>query len=169
MDAGSQAVALGGAAQEIEEAGAVLGRQRRQELGVQLGYSLLSFRQERMRGGQEMEGMGPAVTGVTATFHEVAFLQVVHQSDHDIAVDLQRLAELLLRAAVVGAQEFQHAEMARLDAERRQQITEAVGGMEAQLAEEESGMGRQLRRVGHTPYDTPINAPLRIALLIDNH
>lgn len=151
MDAGTQAVALGGAAQEIEEDGAILGSQRGQEFGVQLGYPLLGFDQEGMGGRQEMKGVGTAVARVATTLHEVAFLQVVHQADHHIAMDLQRLAELLLSAAVVGAQEFQHAEVARLDAERRQQITEAVGGMEAQLAEEESGVGRQLRRVGHTP------------------
>ncbi len=151
MDAGAKAVALGGSTQQIEEERAILGRQGRQEFGVQLGHSPLGFGQQGVRGGQEMQGVGAPVSGVAATLHEVAFLEVVHQADHDIAVDLQRLAELLLRAAVVGAQEFQHAEVTGLDAQRRQQITEAVRGMEAQLAEEESGVGRQLSRVGHTP------------------
>lgn len=151
VDAGTKAVAFGGAAQEIEEDGTILGSQRGQEFGVELGDPLLGFDQEGMGGGQEMKGVGTAVARVATTLHEVAFLQVVHQADHHIAMDLQRLAELLLSAAVMGTQEFQHAEVARLDAERRQQITEAVGGMEAQLAEEKSGVGRQLRRVGHTP------------------
>lgn len=151
MDAGAKAVSLGGSAQEVEEDRTVLGRERGQDLGVQLDYSLLGFGQQGMRGGQEVEGVGSAVGGMAAAFHEVAFLQVIHESDHHIAVDIQRLAELLLGAAVVGAQEFQHAEVAGLDTERREQIAEAVGGVEAQLAEEESGVGRQLRRVGHTP------------------
>lgn len=151
MDAGTKAVAFGGSTQEIEEDRTILGSQRGQEFGVQLGHPLLGFGQEGMSGGQEMKGVGTAVVRVASTLHEVAFLQVVHQADHHIAVDIQRLAEFLLSAAVMSVQEFQHAEVARLDAERRQQITEAVGGVEAQLAEEESGVGRQLRRVGHTP------------------
>ncbi len=151
MDAGAQTIARRDSAQEIQKEAAILGRQRGQEFGVQLVHPLLGFDQEGMGGGQETQGVRPAVGGVATAFHEVAFLQVVDQADHDIAVDVERLAELLLGAAVVGLQEFQHAEVAGLDAERREEITEAIGAVEAQLAEEESSVGRQLRRVGHTP------------------
>lgn len=50
VDAGAKTVAFGGSAQEIEEEDAVLGRQRGQELGIELGHSLLGFGEEGMGG-----------------------------------------------------------------------------------------------------------------------
>lgn len=151
MDAGAQTVARGGALEEVEEGGPLFGGEGGEEFGVEGFDDSFGPRQEGVGGGEEVDGVGAAVGGMPTAFDQAASLEVVDQGDHHVAVDIERLAEFLLGAAVVLAEQLQHAEMPGLDVERGEQVGEPVRGMEAQLADEEGGVGGQRGGgIGHT-------------------
>jgi hypothetical protein len=79
-----------------------LGRvQSPEQLGFEPGQQRFGFGVELTAGGQQVHGVGAAIGGMAAAFNETAQLHVVDQADHDVAVDVQRLAHLVLAQAIL--------------------------------------------------------------------
>lgn len=118
MQLGHESGALAHTSQDVEDQSVVgrvdIGEQRR----LELRRHLFGTRQELESRLREMDRVGSPVRGVTPTFDEAAFLEVVDQADHDVAVHADVLGELLLGLALVAGDPDQHAEVGRTHPER---------------------------------------------------
>lgn len=66
---------------------------------------------------RQVHGVGPPVAGVAAARDEPAFFQVVHQSDHGVAVDGQGIGELLLGLPIGRGQVAEQSEVPGLQSQ----------------------------------------------------
>jgi EmrB/QacA subfamily drug resistance transporter len=124
-----------------------LGRvQPAEQPGLEPGQQGFGFGVQLAPGGQQMHGVGAAIGWMTPAFNEATLLQVVDQADHDVAMDAQRLAHLMLAEAVLLDEQAEHAEVARVDAHRCQQVDELLLHVDAQLRDEARGVAVQRRR-----------------------
>lgn len=87
---------------------------------------------------------GPPVGATTVTLDPARGLQLIDESNHVVAVDAQRIGQLLLRLAP-GLEVTEHSERARGNRKRGKPIGEELCGARAHLREQE-GQGRRIRR-----------------------
>ncbi len=73
------------------------------------------------------------VGGVRAALHEPETFKVVHQSDHPVGVDVERLTDRSLGLPFAGRQRPQQPEMTRLNTKRGQALGQSVPHLETEL------------------------------------
>lgn len=91
------------------------------------------------RGLGQVNGVGAAVSGMPPAFDQTALLEVVEQADHDLAVDAQRVGELLLGDPFATLEVRQEPEMVRRDAQRCQPRGERLRDVKPELGQQEVG------------------------------
>jgi hypothetical protein len=108
------AEALEQPAQQRVEAVATALLQRRREAGLGLLDRGRYAREPRepLRGG--LQRVGAPVGRVATALEQAGGLEAIDDVDHDRAVDVEQLAELLLRLGAGGGEDGEHAELARL-------------------------------------------------------
>jgi hypothetical protein len=84
---------------------------------------------------------GPPIMAVPVPPHQASSLQVVDQRHHVVAVDAERVSQLLLRLGTGVSEVAQHAVGPRCDTQRRHLSGEQPSGLGADLREQE-GKGR---------------------------
>lgn len=77
--------------------------------------------------------MGSAVAWMPSAFHQAALFEVVKQADHDLAVDAQRVGELLLGTPLATLHVHEQSEVVRCDAQRCKPRGERLRNVEPEL------------------------------------
>jgi hypothetical protein len=80
-----------------------------------------------------MKGVCAAVVGMPPTFDQTALLEIVEQTDHDLAVDAQGVGELLLGAPFTALEVRQEPEVVGRDAKRCQSRGERLRDVKPEL------------------------------------
>ena len=119
--------------QDDDEPGAFTGVEWGEDLVLVLVGDLAGPGEQFARRCGQVDGVGAAVAGMPATFDQIALFEVVEQADHDLAVDAQRVGELLLGVPFAAFEVHQEPEVVRCDAQRRQPRGERLRDVEAQL------------------------------------
>jgi len=98
-------------------------------------------------GPGEGERIGAAVTGFATAGHETPGLQFIDQNNHAAGEDAEPFSEFLLTAVGYGIDHAQQARVGRRQSERGDAPAEALGGVRAQLGEQEGRATRPANMV----------------------
>jgi hypothetical protein len=95
------------------------------------------------------------------TLHETALLHLVDQADHDVAVDAERLAQLVLAPATLLDEQAEQAEVPRVDSQRGQQLDDLFLHVGVQSGEQACGVPDQRlpERTSARPKRSPKPSP----------
>jgi len=150
VDAGVQTRMSRDPLQQTDEQALLVGAQGGDELAIVRAGHALGLLHQALRRGAEIQGVGAPVARVPPPFDQPARFELVDQAHHHVAMHTQAIGQLLLGLALGAGQLQQEPEVPGLQPQRPQLMGKALGGVAAELGEQEAGsrLERGERRLG---------------------
>lgn len=149
MHAGGEALLGGDFLAQSHEGGALVGIEGGAEVRFVLGGEAGDFFESLSAGFGEDKRICASVAGFAMALHQPAGLEIVNENDHAAGEDAEAFREFLLAAIRHGSNHPQQAGVGRGETERGDSPAEALGGVRAELGEQEgraTGLASGIRR-----------------------